>query len=136
MPAFWIFGAHPRPSMRRPTLLLVSLSMTMLAACPGLVPTEATNSPSDPVSYCSALSTSTFYCSTNVAMACSPNCMPNGWSGYCMIGQSRGNIGYSGVSSNGGAFPVTTFLEDMHNLCYPGNGVPNVCVSIARCERR
>lgn len=97
---------------------------------------SADTTPNDPVSYCSSLSASTFYCPTSIAMACSPNCLPNGWSGYCMVGSSRGNIGYSGISSNGGAFPVTTFLEDMHKLCYPGHGAPNVCVSISRCERR
>lgn len=114
--------------------LLIALSLATLTACSGLYLTEP-STPNDPVSHCSSLSANTFYCSTNRTMACSPNCMPNGWSGYCMVGSSQGNIGYSGVTSNGGAFPVTTFLEDMHDTCYPGHGVPNICVSISRCER-
>ena len=114
--------------------LPVAVSVAMLTACTGLYPTEP-STPGDPVSYCSSLSASTFYCPTNITMACSPNCLPNGWSGYCMVGSSQGNIGYSGITANGGAFPVTTFLEDMHNTCYPGRGLPDVCVSISRCER-
>ena len=58
------------------------------------------------------------------------------FTGYCNVPNRRfsGTVGYSGHTTNGGIYPVTSSIGEMQTQCNPAAGV-SICNGIAQCTR-
>jgi len=96
--------------------------------------------PQSAEAFCSALPTvgfgNLFYCATSQANL--QGALPNGWLGYCMTADTNsiGLVGYSATTSNGGAFPVTSFSNAQDRCNLLNSAGPRQCNSIIRCTRQ
>jgi hypothetical protein len=116
--------------------VIVALSPLMMGAN-GCLPTEATDVPDDPVSFCSRAGA--YWCNTSIV----PQTLTaQGWNGYCMVGNTAATTanysrGYSGVTGTGGATPVYPSSQQAWNegcgaSSFTGRGV---CNSVVTCTR-
>ncbi len=79
-----------------------------------------------------------FYCQTNIVPQ-DPGLNSYGYKGYCMVGTGTGgavNVGYSGVTGNGGATPVVPTSDAAWRMCQPDRRVPSVCNTVVRCTHQ
>jgi hypothetical protein len=63
--------------------------------------------------------------------------LPNGLTGFCMTANtnSLGLVGYSAITSNGGAFPVESFSAAQEDCNLVNSAGVRNCNSIIRCTR-
>lgn len=79
-----------------------------------------------------------FYCQTNIVPQ-DQVLNSYGHKGYCMIGTGTGgavNIGYSGVTGNGGATPVFPTSQGAWDMCTQGGLIPSACSTVVRCTHQ
>jgi hypothetical protein len=127
--------------MRSARIAVVTLSIGVLVAMWGCAGGLADPVPLNALEFCATLpqigTGNAFYCGTtqgNLARVA----FPDGAQGFCMFAAANnvGLVGYSAVTTNGGAFPVDTF-SNAQALC---NGVnsPTLrqCISIIMCSRQ
>ena len=77
-----------------------------------------------------------FFCGTNQANL-NRGGFQDGSTGYCMYtGVNLGTVGYSAVTNNGGAFPVTTQSQASADCSLVSRApFPNNCTTYIRCTR-
>lgn len=129
------------PSIARKIVVILSIGVLVGAGgCTGgLLTPEA--APLNALAFCATLpqtgTGNAFYCGTtqgNLAKVA----FPDGAQGFCMYARANnlGLVGYSAVTTNGGAFPVDTF-SNAQALC-DGVNTPSLrqCISIITCSRQ
>jgi hypothetical protein len=120
---------------------LVAISFALLfstsgCAAAGLGPSKA---PQTGEAFCAAIPSigygNFFYCAT--AQSNLQAGLPNGLLGYCETANTNsiGLVGYSAITTNGGAFPVTSFSNAQAACDSVNFGSLRQCNTIVRCTR-
>ena len=121
-------------------LILAGLSMCFaLVGCGGAGGAGPAAAPISATAQCGLVGNNfgpAFFCGTNQANL-NVGGFQDGSTGYCMVtNENLSTVGYSAVTNNGGAFPVTTQANASANCSLISqNPFPNNCTTYIRCTR-